>query len=244
MLGKLRPRSAYDVMAALALFLVLAGGVAYAANTVFSSDIVDGEVKEADIATSAVREAEIGQGAVATAELKNDAVTSAKVLNETLVGGDVKDNALKGADIDESTLSSIGGGGPLGADRLIFLRPGPLPVEGIYTSEGGTLMIFASGSGFRGTGSSLKEGLIGMEVRVDGTLAGLAAAYTNERNSHKAFSSDYPVVRNLPAGPHTIRLEEAVDPNCNTAAEVQRDFCTDTDGNDTFQLTVLEIPDS
>jgi hypothetical protein len=99
-----------NVMSTLAALFALSGGVAYAANTVFSSDIVDGEVKAADIATSAVGEAEIGQGAVATSELKNDAVTSPKVLNGTLVGGDVADNALKGADIDESTLSNIGGG--------------------------------------------------------------------------------------------------------------------------------------
>jgi hypothetical protein len=110
MLAKLRPRSVYDVMAALALFLVVAGGTAYAADTIFSSDIVNGEVKEVDIGTAAVREDEIGQAAVTASELKNDAVTSAKVLNETLVGADVKDNALKGADIDESTLSGIGGG--------------------------------------------------------------------------------------------------------------------------------------
>ena len=34
MLAKLRPRSAYDVMAALALFIALATGSAYAANRV------------------------------------------------------------------------------------------------------------------------------------------------------------------------------------------------------------------
>ena len=99
-----------NVMSTLAALFALSGGVAYAANTVFSSDIVDGEVKEADIATGAVREAEVGQGAVATSELRNDAVTTGKVLNETLVGNDVAANTLKGADIDESTLSGIGGG--------------------------------------------------------------------------------------------------------------------------------------
>jgi hypothetical protein len=77
-----------NVMSTLAALFALSGGVAYAANTVFSSDIVDGEVKAADIATSAVGEAEIGQGAVATSELKNDAVTSPKVLN-----GDIGDAA-------------------------------------------------------------------------------------------------------------------------------------------------------
>ena len=52
--AKFRPRSAYDVMAALALFLVIAGGSAYAANTVFSTDIVDGQVKAQDIGAAAV----------------------------------------------------------------------------------------------------------------------------------------------------------------------------------------------
>ena len=49
-------------MGALALFFVIAGGTAYAANTVFSSDIVNGEVKSADIATEAVRHAEVADG--------------------------------------------------------------------------------------------------------------------------------------------------------------------------------------
>jgi hypothetical protein len=46
-------------MGALALFLVLAGGVAYGANTVFSSDIVDGEVRTADIGNQQVRSADV-----------------------------------------------------------------------------------------------------------------------------------------------------------------------------------------
>jgi hypothetical protein len=106
MLTKLRPRSVYDVMAALSLFLVVAGGTAFAANTVFSSDIVDGEVRNPDIA----------DGAVGTGKLADGSVTSDKVQDDTLKGRDVFDNSLKGADIDESTLSSVGGGGPAGGD--------------------------------------------------------------------------------------------------------------------------------
>ena len=76
----------------LALFLVLTGGVAYAANTVFSEDIVNGEVKTADIGTDEVR--------------------SAEVRDDTLSGGglggvDIAKNSLKGADIAETTLDNI-----------------------------------------------------------------------------------------------------------------------------------------
>jgi hypothetical protein len=64
MFAKLRPRSVYDVMAALSLFLVVAGGTAFAANTVFSSDIVDGEVKNPDLASGAVTNGKLAGGAV------------------------------------------------------------------------------------------------------------------------------------------------------------------------------------
>jgi hypothetical protein len=85
MLAKLRPRSVYDVMAALALFLVVAGGSAYAANTVFSADIVDGEVKAPDLAGAAVNNSKLAPNSVAA--------------------GKVVDNSLGGSDINESSLN-------------------------------------------------------------------------------------------------------------------------------------------
>ena len=56
-------------LGALALVLVLAGGTAYAANTVFSSDIVNGEVKTADLANNAVTAGKIRNGQVGVADL-------------------------------------------------------------------------------------------------------------------------------------------------------------------------------
>jgi hypothetical protein len=62
-----------NVMATLAVVLVVAGGTAYAANTVFSTDIVNGEVKSVDIGTGQVQ--------------------SVDVKNEGLTGADIEDNS-------------------------------------------------------------------------------------------------------------------------------------------------------
>ncbi len=59
MLGKLRSRLTYaNVMATLGVFVAL-GGTAYAANTVFSTDIVDGQVKSVDIGNGEVNSADV-----------------------------------------------------------------------------------------------------------------------------------------------------------------------------------------
>ena len=106
MIRRLRPHLTYaNVVVTLLAFVVLTGGVAYAANTVFSSDIVDGQVKTVDLAN----------GAVAVAKLADGSITGDKVKDGALQGRDVLDNSLKGADIDESTLSGLGGGGSTGA---------------------------------------------------------------------------------------------------------------------------------
>ena len=83
-----------NVMSTLAVVLVIGGGAAYAANTVFSTDIVDGQVKIADI----------GQGAVATSEVLNDTASGGGLAAADLRSGsvgtaEVADQSLKGADL-------------------------------------------------------------------------------------------------------------------------------------------------
>jgi hypothetical protein len=108
MLTKLRPRSAYDVMAALSLFLVVAGGSAYATHElILSSDIVDGEVKTPDIANAAVVTDKLSQGAVTTGKVKDENLFGVDVADGSLTGLDVAPNSLKGADVDESALGEV-----------------------------------------------------------------------------------------------------------------------------------------
>jgi hypothetical protein len=69
-LHKLRARLTYgNVVATIALFIALATGGAYAANTIRSTDIVDGEVKTPDLANSAVTGAKVANGSLLIQDL-------------------------------------------------------------------------------------------------------------------------------------------------------------------------------
>ena len=73
----------------LALLIALGTGSAYAANTVFSADIVDGEVKTVDLGTNAVRSTKIRNEQVLNQDLGVGAVNSASVLDESLHANDL-----------------------------------------------------------------------------------------------------------------------------------------------------------
>ena len=124
-----------NVMVTLLAFIVLCGGTAIAldgSNTVFTDDIVNGEVKAPDVATNAVGAAELAASSVGSPELKNNGVQSADVRDDTLSGGglsaadlgpssvgspelknngvqsgDVLDESLTGADVVESSLGEV-----------------------------------------------------------------------------------------------------------------------------------------
>jgi hypothetical protein len=107
-----------NVVGYLALFVALGGTSAYAANTVFSSDIVDGEVKTADLAPGGVNSAKILDGTVSWNDLATDSVTSTRVKNASLNGYDLVPNTVTGKEVLESSLgtvpdaSTLGGLGP------------------------------------------------------------------------------------------------------------------------------------
>jgi len=78
-------------MGALALFLVLAGGVAYAANTISSTDIINGQVKSVDI----------GTGQVQSIDVKADGLS----------GDDIDEAAL--GQVPSAALGGVGAGGTI-----------------------------------------------------------------------------------------------------------------------------------
>ena len=94
-------------MGALALFLVVAGGTAYAANTVFSSDIVNGEVKSVDIGNSEVNAADLASGSVNGGKLKNDSTASRHVVNNSLKSDDIADGQLKDEDVGQAAIANF-----------------------------------------------------------------------------------------------------------------------------------------
>lgn len=93
-----------------------------------------------------------------------------------------------------------------------------------FTTAGGTLMVFASGSGWDPNGGAY----IGMEVFLDAASIGFAKAFTNELGSHKAFPATTLVVRGIAAGVHTITLKPWNG--------------TRTDAADFFNVAVMEVP--
>jgi hypothetical protein len=83
-----------NLMSTLAVFLAVGGGAAYAANTVFSTDIVDGEVKTQDLAADAVTSPKILDGGVKVTDINDGAVTNGKLGDGAVTSSKIGDGAV------------------------------------------------------------------------------------------------------------------------------------------------------
>jgi hypothetical protein len=93
-----------NVMATLAVFLVLSGGTAVAlngSNTVFSDDIVDNEVRSTD-----VRNDTLSGGGLAAPDLRANSVGSSEVTNGSLGTGELS-HSIPAARVTRSSAQSI-----------------------------------------------------------------------------------------------------------------------------------------
>jgi hypothetical protein len=82
---------------------------AYAANTVFSGDIVDGEVKTADLGSNSVTAGKIKDGEVKAAEIATDAVGAAEIQGVTklLFGQCAVDSGEAASSVDQTKFLNI-----------------------------------------------------------------------------------------------------------------------------------------
>jgi hypothetical protein len=128
-----------NVCSALALTIAVGTGTAYAANTVFSTDIVDGEVKTADLDTGAVTSPKVADGAIGQAQLATGAVGSAQLApggvgSGQLAPGAVGSGQLAADGVDGSKVAdgSLTVADIRGADTLVSIdvKAGAVPAGG------------------------------------------------------------------------------------------------------------------
>ena len=102
---RLRPHLTYaNVMVTLLAIGALTGGVAYAADTIGSSDIINGQVKTADIGNNQVRNLDVRDDSLPGGGLTSDdiySLTGDDIGNETLNTDDIDNGELRDEDIAE-----------------------------------------------------------------------------------------------------------------------------------------------
>jgi hypothetical protein len=101
---RFRPTYA-NITATVALLFAVGGGSAYAANTISSGDIVDGQVKTVDLGAAAVTNGKLADNAVGSGKIIDGQVTAEDLGQGSVGSSEVVNDALTGADIDESTLN-------------------------------------------------------------------------------------------------------------------------------------------
>ena len=107
MLATIRPRLTFaNVCSFLALLIALSTGGAYAANTISSSDIVNGEVKTKDLGKDAVTGKKLRNNAVHGQDLATDAVVGTKILDGSITLADLADGSVNSAKVAGDSLTS------------------------------------------------------------------------------------------------------------------------------------------
>jgi hypothetical protein len=220
-----------SIVFGLALVLTLIVGVASMALGANGDFFKVGKSNHASAVSTLMK-----SGAGPALSLKVDRGTPLAVNSSTKV------SKLNADQIDGKDSAAFADVNELGG-QVVIRSSGPLPVEGTYTSEGGTLVIMASGSGYRGGGIDVSSGRIGMYVKVDGGVRGIADGYAESALVSEVFVGTNSVVEGLPHGTYTIRLEPVYDDDCNTVDETTSTMCTSTNSHDRFAVTVMELSD-
>jgi hypothetical protein len=175
-----------NVCSALALFVALSTGTAYAANTIFSTDIVDGEVKREDLAGNAVNGSKIQNGAVGAADLAADSVGAATILDSSISALDLGDSS-----VGTSEIATDGVGATEISDNSIDggeIVDGSLTASDLATSSVGTSELAVNAvDGSKVASNSLTTADIA-GVDLSGSISLAAGAVANGRCEDFAIS--------------------------------------------------------
>jgi hypothetical protein len=117
-LSRVATRLTYaNVVSTVALVAALGTGTAYAANTVGTDDIIDGQVMHQDLDAAAVAGDRIADGSVGGADIADGSVGGADIADGSVGGADLADGSVGSADIANGSVSSadiadgsVGGG--------------------------------------------------------------------------------------------------------------------------------------
>jgi len=90
----------------LTTLLLLSFDKAFAANTIYSGDIVNGEVKNADLGSNAVTSPKIQDGQVLNADLGANSVTTGKILDLTVGTDDLANGAVTAVKLATGAVTS------------------------------------------------------------------------------------------------------------------------------------------
>ena len=94
-----------NVVSTLALFLVVAGGTAWAAARITGADVVDQSLNEADIADGSLTRS-IGANAISSAKVYDGSLTGADIATGTITGTDIAGSTINGSRIIDGSLVS------------------------------------------------------------------------------------------------------------------------------------------
>jgi hypothetical protein len=115
MFRKLRARMSFaNVVSVMALTIAMGTGGAYAANTIGSADIIDGEVKTVDLGADAVTAPKIKSNSVDTSEIVDGAIKTVDISASAVQAANIATSAVQTTDIGAGAVQNT----DIGADAV------------------------------------------------------------------------------------------------------------------------------
>jgi hypothetical protein len=213
-----------NVVATIALFLAVSGGVVYAAstlgkNSVKSKNIAANAVKARNLAKNAVKSKSLAANSVTTAKIKKGAVTSGKVKKASLTRTNLAAGTLAGLQVAEISAASVPGlnAEPPGGTLV------PLTGTPTFTPLAGKsyeLLVELKGNPVDANGPGAEGCFAFVNVLSNGALLNGAGIFANANapapfNVEPVGTSSAAIALQAAGQPQTLSALAFGSPNCN-----------------------------